>query len=79
MLRELKFATVAIIFSVAFAIVGVLSIISVVVIDSNVSLVVESWQTYQVDRSDKAKLTSILQAEIGYGGAIHHFKNFIRI
>lgn len=77
MFKDLKFATVAIIFSVAFAFVGVLSIISVAIIDTNVSLVGESWQTYQIDRSDKAKLTSILQAEIGYGGAIHHFKNYV--
>jgi|GEM_PF-1934362 len=77
MLKDLKFKIVGIIFSVAFALVGILSIISVLIIDENVSLVRESWQTYQIDRSDKAKLTSILQAEIGYGGAIHHFKNFI--
>jgi len=77
MFKNLKLKQVGLIFSLAFALIGLMSVISIIIIESNVSLVRDSWRTYQIDRSDKAKLTSTLQAELGYGGVIHQFKNFI--
>ena len=47
------------------------------VIDKNISLIDHTWTLYQTDRSDKSRLEGALRAEIGYGGMIHDFKNFI--
>ncbi len=77
MFKNLKLKTVGLIFSLAFAIIGLMSVVSVIIIKSQVSQVQTSWKTYNIDRSDKAKLISLLRAQIGYGGAIHHFKNYI--
>jgi len=77
MFNHLKLNTIGLIFSVSFALLGLLGIVNLVVIGSNVSIVGDSWKTYQIDRSDKTKLTASLQAELGYGGVIHHFKNYI--
>ena len=77
MFNHLKLNTISLIFSVSFALLGLISIINLVVIGTNVSIVGAAWKAYQIDRSDKTKLTASLQAELGYGGVIHHFKNFI--
>lgn len=37
----------------------------------------ETWQDYQLSKSEKARLESILRSAIGYGGMIHDFKNLI--
>ncbi len=77
MFNHLKLKTISFIFSVSFALLGLLGIVNLIVIDANVSIVRDSWKIYQIDRSDKTKLTASLQAELGYGGVIHHFKNYI--
>ena len=37
----------------------------------------DTWQDYQLSKSEKARLESTLRSAIGYGGMIHDFKNFI--
>lgn len=43
----------------------------------NVGSIQTSWHEYQLDRSEKARLESVLSASIGYGGMIHEFKNYV--
>ena len=43
----------------------------------NVRSIEEGWFIYQSDRSEKARLESVLRASIGYGGMIHEFKNYV--
>ncbi|MCW9045103.1 MAG: methyl-accepting chemotaxis protein [Alphaproteobacteria bacterium] len=37
----------------------------------------KAWLVFQSGRSEKTKLISLLKAELGYGGMIHQFKNYI--
>jgi len=37
----------------------------------------ESWHDYQLEYSEKARLTSQLNSILGYGGIIHAFKNMV--
>ncbi|MCK5092110.1 MAG: hypothetical protein KAR30_06240, partial [Gammaproteobacteria bacterium] len=53
-----------------------LTLLLVFTID-NVRSIQTSWHEYQVDRSEKARLESVLRASIGYGGLIHEFKNYV--
>lgn len=77
LLTNLKLNTIGSIFSFSFAVLGLLGIISILIVNKNVSEVQQAWQTYQIDRSEKARLNSLLVQHWGYGGAIHHFKNYI--
>ena len=77
MFNHLKLNTISFIFSASFALLGLLGMINLVVIGSNVSIVSDAWKTYQIDRSAKTKLTAALQAEFGFGGVIHYFKNYV--
>ena len=50
--------------------------VSVLVLDDarNVQKV---WQRFDATRSEKARALNALKRELGYGGLIHHFKNYI--
>ena len=37
----------------------------------------KSWHDYQLEHSEKARLTSQLNSILGYGGVIHSFKNMV--
>lgn len=77
MFKDIKLTTInkliasAVIFSCLVLTVGTL------VIQKNILLIDDTWKLYQSDRSDKSRLESALRAEIGYGGMIHDFKNYI--
>ena len=43
----------------------------------NVHSIQTSWLKYQVDRSEKVRMKSVLQASIGYGSLIRKFKNYV--
>ena len=56
---------------------GVCLVILLAYTIQNVRSIEEGWYTYQADRSEKARLESVLRAAIGYGGMIHDFKNYV--
>tara|TARA_B100000315_G_scaffold33053_1_gene27739 strand:- start:3444 stop:5144 length:1701 start_codon:yes stop_codon:yes gene_type:complete len=37
----------------------------------------KSWSEFQIVRSEKVRFESSLRATLGYGGMIHHFKNYV--
>lgn len=77
MLKNLKLS-VLIFLGAAVLIGSGAALVSIAVQTSrNISIVDSSWREYQVNRSEKARLESVLRASIGYGGMIHEFKNFI--
>ncbi|MCI5224442.1 MAG: hypothetical protein D3924_17690 [Candidatus Electrothrix sp. AR4] len=43
----------------------------------NVRVIEQNWLDYQADRSEKARLESVLSTSIGYGGMVHEFKNYV--
>ncbi len=46
-------------------------------ISGNTSSVDEKWQRYTDQQSDKMVLVTQLRKELGYGGMIHEFKNYV--
>lgn len=46
-------------------------------IKSDISLVFNNWRRFSVERSEKVEAVTTLRKELGYGGMIHQFKNFI--
>lgn len=77
MFKNLRLKTINLLISGLLGIVGVcLAILLGFTID-NVRSIQTSWLEYQVDRSEKARLESVLRASIGYGGMIHNFKNYV--
>jgi diguanylate cyclase (GGDEF)-like protein/PAS domain S-box-containing protein len=76
-MRNLKLTTVGLIFLAAVIAGGASLVVIDLVIDNNVKRVETEWETFQRDRSEKARLASVLRAAIGYGGMIHEFKNFV--
>lgn len=47
------------------------------VIRSDISLVSNNWRRFSVERSEKVEAVTTLRKELGYGGMIHQFKNFV--
>lgn len=46
-------------------------------IKSDISLVFDNWSRFSVERSEKVEAVTTLRKELGYGGMIHQFKNFV--
>lgn len=44
---------------------------------NNIDAVEDAWYSFQESRSEKASAFNSIAREIGYGGMIHHFKNYI--
>ena len=75
--KNLRLKTINLLISGLLGIVGVcLALLLSFTID-NVRSIQTSWLEYQVDRSEKARLETVLRASIGYGGMIHNFKNYV--
>jgi hypothetical protein len=77
MLKKLKLQSVNLLVLSLLASTGVVLILTLAYTVQQINQVEDDWNRYQVIRSDKASLESVLRSSIGYGGMIHHFKNFI--
>lgn len=77
MLRGLRLRTINLLVSgvIVLAALGLALVLAYTI--HNVRLIETSWLNYRADRSDKARLESIMRSAIGYGGMIHDFKNYI--
>jgi diguanylate cyclase (GGDEF)-like protein len=76
-LNNLKIRTVNLMVSGMLGFAGVCLAIVLAYTIHNVRIIEQGWYQYQADRSEKARLESVLRASIGYGGMIHEFKNYI--
>lgn len=77
MLKKLKLQSVNLLVLSILASTGVVLILTLAYTVQQVKQVEDDWNRYQATRSDKARFESVLRSSIGYGGMIHHFKNFI--
>ena len=77
MFKRLKLQSVNLLVLGIVASSGVILAITLAYTVHQMNLVENDWSQYQSVRSDKARLESLLRASMGYGGMIHHFKNFI--
>jgi len=77
MITNLKFSTVGWIFVALMVFTGSAIIGGAFITDQNVSAIEDTWNEFQTDLSEKARLESALRSSIGYGGMIHDFKNYV--
>ena len=77
MFKNIRLRTVILLVSGLIGFAGVCLVILLAFTIQNVRSIEEGWYTYQSDRSEKARLESVLRASIGYGGMIHEFKNYV--
>lgn len=77
MLKNLRLSTLVFVGAATMLVAGTMLVSIAIQTSKNVSVVERSWKEYQVNRSEKARLESVLQTSIGYGGMIHEFKDFI--
>tara|TARA_R110002111_G_scaffold104641_2_gene162608 strand:- start:2782 stop:4518 length:1737 start_codon:yes stop_codon:yes gene_type:complete len=67
----------------SFIIFGLLLIMSMVFgyftvnISQQVTQIQSSWTSFRSQHNEKARLLNIFYADLGYGGLIHNFKNFL--
>ncbi len=75
--KRIKVKTLGLIFLAAllFAGLGIIAVTSFLKRDaSSISI---TWQDFQQSRSAKSQIITALWADLGYGGMIHHFKNYL--
>lgn len=76
-LANMRFRTINIIICVLSALAGLVLLVVLAFITSNVTDLQRDWQEYQQARSDKPRLEGQLTKALGYGGMVHDFKNLV--
>ena len=77
MLSNLKLASFSWIFALIMISISAVIITSSYLIEKKIIVIDDAWKLYQTDLSEKSRLEGALRASIGYGGMIHHFKNYV--
>lgn len=77
MFTHLKLATFTWVLAILMALTTAVITVSAFLVEKNIVVIDDTWQLYQTDLSEKARLEGALRAAIGYGGMIHDFKNYI--
>lgn len=75
--KHMKLRTMGIFFTCGFILSALIFITSSLVINNNVISISSVWDEYKADKSEKVRIDSALRSALGYGGAIHEFKNYI--
>ena len=57
--------------------VGLGVIVAFYVVAQSVEESAAAWTQYRIDQNEQVRLISYLQRALGYGGMIHHFKNYL--
>ncbi|MBC8338589.1 MAG: PAS domain S-box protein [Alphaproteobacteria bacterium] len=76
-LKHLKITTLGWLFVFLLILTGAFFTTTALVTVDRVSMIKTTWETFEEGRSEKARALNALNREIGYGGMIHHFKNYI--
>jgi len=77
MLKHIKLITIRRLFASLMLLTCIILGFGTMFLERNISIIDDTWELFQTDRSEKSRLESALRAAIGYGGMIHEFKNFI--
>ena len=76
-LRKSSLKTIGILLVTTLLISGSISIFTAWEMNKNVSEVQSSWNHFQDINSERSRTLNTLLANIGYGGMIHQFKNYL--
>ena len=77
MFRNLTLKQIAAVLATLLVLLGAILVSGTVFIGRTMGDIQDTWMSFQVERSDKARLEASLRAVLGYGGMIHHFKNYV--
>ena len=73
----MKLKTIALAFTILLAVTGALIVAAEFFTLSNVRDIESKWIAFQAGRSEKLRAVNTLRRELGYGGMIHSFKNYV--
>jgi methyl-accepting chemotaxis protein len=76
-MNSLRIRTLGSILVAALAITGAVFALCAYLISDKTSIVDETWRQYQDEASVKARAVDSLVTNLGYGGMIHQFKNYV--
>ena len=76
-MKNAKIKSLSRLFILALILLGAVSVTSALIAIKNTSTIQASWETFELGRSEKARALGALRKEIGYGGMIHQFKNYV--
>ncbi len=76
-LKNTRISRIGWAFVLALLVAGGLFSASSLITINNISTIKTTWDAFEDSRSEKAAALSALRKEIGYGGMIHQFKNFV--
>ncbi len=76
-LKNTRISRIGWAFVMALLVAGGLFSVSSLITINNISTIKTTWNAFEDSRSEKAAALSALRKEIGYGGMIHQFKNFV--
>ena len=75
--KHIKLRSMGLFFTFGFGLSALVFITSSMIINNNVTLVSSVWNEYKADKSEKVRIDGALRSALGYGGAIHEFKNYL--
>jgi diguanylate cyclase (GGDEF)-like protein/PAS domain S-box-containing protein len=76
-LNSIKISSIGRLFVLGLIILGALVLFTSITVIHNTSTTESAWNLFEEAQSEKARALNKLRSELGYGGMIHHFKNFI--
>ncbi|NQV54426.1 MAG: PAS domain S-box protein, partial [Rhodospirillales bacterium] len=76
-MKNLSLKSAALAFIILLVTTGALIVVAGYVTLHNVRDIETKWSIFQAGRSEKVRAVNALRRELGYGGMIHNFKNFI--
>ena len=74
---SLRIRTLGLILVAALVMTGAAFVVGAALIEQEVEVVDQSWRQYQDESSVKARAVDALVTNLGYGGMIHQFKNYV--
>jgi signal transduction histidine kinase/CheY-like chemotaxis protein/HPt (histidine-containing phosphotransfer) domain-containing protein len=75
--NNMKIASIGRLFVLGLIVLGASVMISSTNIIQNISKTETAWDIFKDSQSEKARALNSLRSELGFGGMIHQFKNFI--
>ncbi|MBT4590002.1 MAG: response regulator [Rhodospirillaceae bacterium] len=77
LLNNIRISTIGWVLFGVLVVSGGLFVTSSLIAINNVSMITVAWDKFEANRSQKATTLNALHREIGYGGMIHQFKNYV--
>ena len=76
-MNNLRISTASWLLLIAIVVTGVVQVVNVLRITTNVETIDGAWREFQEAQNEKVRLLGDLRAAMGYGGLIEQFKNYM--